>query len=80
MKVYEAVVKKGRIVPSDSLDLPEGTKVRITLNARVKSSHQKPPDPLENIEKLAIETGLPDFSEEHDHYLYGIPKLKGKKQ
>jgi hypothetical protein len=28
-----------------------------------------------NIEEIAVDTGRVDFAENHDHYLYGTPKL-----
>lgn len=34
----------------------------------------KKKDPLLEIEDLAIETGIHDFAENLDHYLYGHPK------
>ena len=27
-----------------------------------------------NIEKIAVDTGIEDFAENHDYYLYGTPK------
>ena len=27
-----------------------------------------------NIEDIAVDTGITDFAENHDHYLYGTPK------
>jgi len=29
---------------------------------------------LDNIDQYAVDTGKPDFSINHDHYLYGAPK------
>ncbi|GEM_PF-769983 len=29
---------------------------------------------LDNIDRYAIDTGIEDFSIQHDHYLYGLPK------
>ena len=29
---------------------------------------------LENIDQYAVETGITDLAENHDHYLYGLPK------
>ena len=29
---------------------------------------------LENIDQYAVETGIEDLAENHDHYLYGTPK------
>lgn len=33
-------------------------------------------DPWDNldIDEIAVDTGIEDFSVNHDHYLYGIPK------
>lgn len=33
-------------------------------------------DPWDNldIEEIAVDTGIEDFAENHDHYLYGTPK------
>lgn len=31
-------------------------------------------DFLENIDEYAVETGISDLAENHDHYLYGTPK------
>ncbi|HEX9971732.1 MAG TPA: hypothetical protein VGD14_06640 [bacterium] len=29
---------------------------------------------LESVEDYAVDTGIEDFSINHDHYLYGVPK------
>lgn len=29
---------------------------------------------LDNIDQYAVETGIKDLAENHDHYLYGTPK------
>ena len=34
-------------------------------------------DPLFTLDKLAIETGIKDLAEHHDHYLYGVPIKPG---
>ncbi|WP_089728898.1 hypothetical protein [Candidatus Thiosymbion oneisti] len=31
---------------------------------------------IENIDSIAVDMGPPDLAEQHDHYLYGIPKHK----
>ncbi len=36
-------------------------------------AHDDPWDNLD-IEKIAVDTGIEDFAENHDHYLYGTPK------
>lgn len=41
--------------------------------------HQETPkaDPWDalNIEQVAVDTGIPDLAENHDHYLYGLPNV-----
>ncbi|QTA93246.1 hypothetical protein [Desulfonema magnum] len=37
------------------------------------SAHDDPWDSLD-IEEIAVDTGIEDFAENHDHYLYGTPK------
>lgn len=39
----------------------------------VPSPHKVTEDPLVNLPKLAVETGIKDLAQHHDHYLYGIP-------
>lgn len=29
---------------------------------------------LKNIDNIAVDTGIKDLAENHDHYLYGLPK------
>lgn len=29
---------------------------------------------LDQIDEYAVDTGIPDLSYQHDHYLYGVPK------
>ena len=76
MKVYQGVIKKGKIAPTEPLDLPDGTIVQITLETKDEVFGTIEPDPFKNIEELAVETGVLDFAEEHNHYLYGPPKLR----
>ena len=35
---------------------------------------KKEKDPLLDLRDIAVETGIKDFAEHHDHYLYGISK------
>ncbi|MBI5186818.1 MAG: hypothetical protein HZA01_13990 [Nitrospinae bacterium] len=39
-----------------------------------KRAMAKGANALADIDKFAIETGIPDLSVQHDHYLYGAPK------
>jgi hypothetical protein len=39
-----------------------------------KKAKPKKTNALFDVDKLAFETGIPDLSYQHDHYLYGSPK------
>ncbi len=34
---------------------------------------------LDNINEIAVDTGITDLADQHDHYLYGLPKHKNNK-
>ena len=42
------------------------------------SRRRRPPakkgSALAQVDRIAIETGIPDLARQHDHYLYGLPK------
>ena len=42
-------------------------------NKKVKVKKQK--DPLWDLKKIAVETGIKDLAEHHDQYLYGVDGL-----
>ena len=41
---------------------------------RKKVSVKKGKDPLFDLRKVAVETGIKDLAEHHDHYLYDVSK------
>ena len=42
--------------------------------SRKKVSVKKGKDPLFDLRKVAVETGIKDLAEHHDHYLYDVSK------
>ena len=52
------------------LNLKRGQEVELT----VKEVDTVEDDPSYDISSLAVETGICNLAEEHDHYLYGTPK------
>ncbi|MFN0132860.1 MAG: hypothetical protein ACKVW3_10105 [Phycisphaerales bacterium] len=64
--VYFGKVKNGK-VELESDGLAEGTRVRV---------EPLRPDPADDLSVEAVETGLTDLSEEHDHYASGAPKRR----
>ncbi len=39
-----------------------------------KKAKTKGCNALMDVDKIAVNTGIPDLSLQHDHYLYGVPK------
>jgi len=59
----------------EKLNLEYDSEVRVLIlkedNSQKKSDTQ---NPLLAIDNWAIDMGIEDLSEQHDHYLYGVPK------
>ena len=49
------------------------TKEGISVEIRQELPPDDPWDDL-NIDEISVDTGIEDFAENHDHYLYGTPK------
>ncbi|MGE0086108.1 MAG: hypothetical protein AB7S75_17005 [Desulfococcaceae bacterium] len=49
------------------------SKDGISVEIRQELPSDDPWDNL-NIDEIAVDTGIEDFAENHDYYLYGIPK------
>ena len=73
--IKEQLIKEIEELPSDAkekiLKLVHFLREEIFMPERVKS---KDTNALSDIDRLVIETGIPDLSYQHDHYLYGTPK------
>ena len=69
--------ENGHIILDESVDLPDGTKVRVeVLPDETEKNAQSIPTLLERMKPfVGILDGLPeDAALNHDHYLYGTPK------
>jgi len=44
------------------------------LSDKKKKEMKERSESLLNLEDIAVETGISDLAEHHDHYLYGVPK------
>lgn len=46
------------------------------IRCEIKKGDEEADDPWDNldIDGIAVDTGISDFAENHDHYLYGTPK------
>jgi len=48
--------------------------VKKSISCKIeKTAYDDPWDSLD-IDEIAVDTGIEDFAENHDHYLYGTPK------
>jgi hypothetical protein len=64
--MYEMILKK--IAEIKDTFSPKGVLFDIIQNSSV--------DPWDNLnfDEIAVDSGIEDFAENHDHYLYGVPK------
>lgn len=68
----------GVVVLDRGHSLPEGAEVRVELMPQFMERHaREEPTPLFQAGERAKPTGIPDLSINHDHYLYGLPKVTG---
>ena len=77
MTVKQQLMKEIEDLPLDAqekvLKLVHFVKEEI-LVLREKISTEKKGNALGDVDKIAIETGIQDLAEHHDHYLYGVSK------
>lgn len=75
--VYRGHIRNGMVVFDESVSVPEGTEVDVSVRAAsVEETADEPPTLYERYKSfIGIADGLPsDMAEQHDHYLYGTPK------
>ena len=68
MNTVEAIYENGVFRPVQRVDIKEGQRVEI----QIKSDGET--DPAFDLADIAMDTGITDFAENIDHYLYGLPK------
>jgi hypothetical protein len=77
MTVQQQVIKELEEVPPEAqetiLKFIRFLKNEFLVSAKVKRGKKKI-NTLMEVDKLAIDTGITDFADQHDHYLYGVPK------
>ena len=76
-KTIGAVFDGQVLRPDEPIDLKPNTRCKVTIETPVEGASQG--DAWKFLEKLigSVEAP-PDWSEEHDHYLYGTPKRSAK--
>ena len=69
--VYFGKVQGGKIIPEPGTRLVEGSTVRIEP---VNGPPPPAADPADDLASDAVDVGIADMSEEHDHYASGAPQ------
>ncbi len=76
----KAIYENGVLRLKGALPIPEGAQVGVTVTLEESSDDSpKTEDPswdafTQLLTECAIDTGIADLSQQHDHYLYGVPK------
>jgi hypothetical protein len=76
-KYRDEIIKELRDMPER--DMPKLLEIIHYLKTGMKENKKKEPvkkgkDPLFDLKNIAVETGIEDLAEHHDHYLYGASK------
>jgi hypothetical protein len=73
--LHKGVIQNGKLVLDDAASLPDGTRVKVTVerNSRPAPVKSKSSDSLSRIGTRAVETGIRSLADEHDRYAHGKP-------
>ena len=78
----KAIYENGVLRLTEPLGLPDGALVDVTVVSHQEDNGERSQG-MQNqswgalnqlLADCAIDTGVPDLAQQHDHYLYGIPK------
>ena len=73
---YYGKMENGVVVFNDNATIPDGTQVRIELVQTDRGEDSEAEvSTLFRVAERAKPTGIPDLAINHDHYLYGHPKV-----
>ncbi|MCK4659122.1 MAG: hypothetical protein KAV82_06325 [Phycisphaerae bacterium] len=73
---YRGKVKNGVVVLDEDARIPDGTEVVVEpVGPASSDSSTKGLSSLFRVAQRAKPTGIPDLAINHDHYLYGHPKV-----
>lgn len=78
----KAIYENGVLRLKEALPIPDGAQVDVTVTLEEDNGITQSPadeDPswdtlTQLLTECAVDTGIADLSQQHDHYLYGVPK------
>jgi hypothetical protein len=76
-KYKDRIIEELRDIPDEAM--PKLLEIIHYIKTGLKESRKKikikkGKDPLFDLKDIAVETGIKDLAEHHDHYLYGVAK------
>ena len=76
-KYKDRIIEELKDIPDE--DMPKLLEIIHYIKTGLKESGKKVrvkkgKDPLFDLKDIAVETGIKDLAEHHDHYLYGVTK------
>jgi len=77
IKYKDRIIEELKDIPDE--DMPKLLEIIHYIKTGLKESRKKVrvkkgKDPLFDLKDIAVETGIKDLAEHHDHYLYGVTK------
>jgi len=77
IKYKNRIIEELKDIPDE--DMPKLLEIIHYIKTGLKESRKKVrvkkgKDPLFDLKDIAVETGIKDLAEHHDHYLYGVTK------
>ena len=76
-KYRDEIIKELEDIPDEDmpklLEIIHSVKRGMKVNKK-KLKVERGKDPLLDLKNIAVDTGIKDLAENHDHYLYGVPK------
>ena len=77
IKYKNRIIEELKDIPDE--DMPKLLEIIHYIKTGLKENRKKVrvkkgKDPLFDLKDIAVETGIEDLAEHHDHYLYGVTK------
>jgi hypothetical protein len=75
MRNIKAVYDGKRVKLLEPVDLPADTPLEVIVKKK-PPGRKRVQDPWDSLGNNAIDLGISDLAEQHDHHLYGVPKRR----